>query len=202
MKDLFLKNKYYYITTLLFIIAGALLLILNSRDNISLWINYHWNFYVDKIILFNNNLGSAIFTILTVFILGIWKGWKIAIKASACFLSVMLVTQFAKHIIFPGTLRPTLYFEEGILRLIEGVKQLTTESFPSGHTSASFALSTFFALYFPHKKWHWILAIVALSVGYGRIYLSQHFFTDVYAGMVIGIVVTSVIYYFYPKKWE
>lgn len=202
MKEFFLKNKAYYVTVILFIILGGILLIGIPRDNISLWINIRWNTFLDKIILFNNNLGTAFFSALTIIVLGFWKGWKTGLKAGICFLSVMLVTQFAKHILFPGTLRPTLHFEEGVLRLIEGVKQLTTESFPSGHTSAAFSLATFFALYLPRKKWHWIFACLALFVGYGRIYLSQHFATDVYAGMIIGVTITSLVYYFYPKRWE
>ena len=202
MKDLLLKNKYYYSLFLLFTIIGGIILIVNSRDNISLWINWKWTPALDKVILFSNNIGTAIFSVITILFLGFWKGWRIAFKAGFCFLSVVIVTQFTKHILFPGTLRPTLYFEEGVLRLIEGVKQLSTESFPSGHTSASFALTTFFALYFPHKKWHWVLGLIALIVGYGRIYLSQHFFTDVYAGMIIGVTITTLAYYYYPKSWE
>lgn len=202
MKDLLLKNKYFYLTASLLIIIGGIILIVSSRDNISLWINIRWTPFLDKIVLYNNNIGTAVFTILTVIVMGLWKGWRIALKAAVCFISVMLVTQFAKHILFPGTLRPTLYFEDGILRLIEGVKQLTTESFPSGHTSAAFSLATFFALYLSKKRWHWIFALIAFFVGYGRIYLSQHFFTDVYAGMIIGVVVTTLVFYFYPKSWD
>lgn len=202
MKDFLIKNKYFYLTVLLFIVLGGIILIISSRDHISLWINYRFNPVLDKIIIFNNNMGSVVFSVVTVLALLLLKGREAAFKAALCFLSVMLVTQFTKHVLFPGTLRPTLYFEEGVLRLIEGVKQLSTESFPSGHTSASFAIANFFALYLSGKKWHWLLALSALSVGYGRIYLSQHFFTDVYAGMIIGVVVTSLVYYFYPSKWD
>ncbi|MDH8702138.1 membrane-associated phospholipid phosphatase [Dysgonomonadaceae bacterium PH5-43] len=202
MKDFLLKNKCYYATFILFTIMGGTLLLLVNRDDINIWINSKWTYFLDDVILFINGLGTVSFSVAAVVVLALWKGWRTALKATICFASVALVTQFAKHILFPATPRPTLHFEEGMLRLIEGVKQLTTESFPSGHTSASFALSTFFALLLPKKNWHWAFAALALFVGYGRIYLSQHFFTDVYTGMIIGVVVTTLVYYYYPKSWE
>jgi membrane-associated phospholipid phosphatase len=53
---------------------------------------------------------------------------------------------------------------------------------------------TFLALVMPYKRLHFIFAVIAGLVGYGRIYLSQHFITDVYTGMIIGVIVTTVIY--------
>ena len=202
MKELIIYNKYFYFTILLFVIIGGIILCFVPKEDITLWVNVRWFQTLDKMILLVDNIGTVIFSVCVVLFLWILKGWRIALKASMCFVAVMLVTQFTKHILFPGQPRPTLHFEEGILRLLDGVKQLTTESFPSGHTSASFAIATFFALYLPFKKWHGLLALLALFVGYGRIYLSQHFFTDVYVGMIVGVVVTTLVYYFYPKRRE
>ena len=202
MKELIIRNKYFYFTVLLFVIIGGIILSFISKETITIWVNSRWFQTLDKIVLLADNIGTVVFSVCAVLLIWILKGWKIALKASLCFFAVMLVTQFGKHILYPGQPRPTLHFEEDILRLLDGVKQLSTESFPSGHTSASFAIATFFALYFPFKKWHVLLALLALFVGYGRIYLSQHFFTDVYAGMIVGVIVTTLVYYFYPKQWE
>jgi len=200
MKKLLTTNKYFYGAILLLVLSESILLIFTTKAEVTLWVNAHWSVVLDKLFLLVNNIGTYFFSTATVIALWIWKGWRIALKASVCFLSVMAVTQFGKHILFPGALRPTLYFESGTLRLIPDVKQLATETFPSGHTSAAFALATFFALYLPRKQWHWILALLALTTGYARIYLSQHFITDVYAGMLIGVILTTLIYYYYPSK--
>lgn len=200
MRKLLEANKYYYYTVLLLISLAGLSLLISSRDSLSLWINRHYTPFLDQIFLFFNSMGELKFTLITVVYLLLLKDWKWSLKALFCFLSVMVVTQFLKHVIFPGTPRPTLYFEEGLLRLIEGVKQLETESFPSGHTSASFAVSTFLALYKSGRKWNWIFAIFALIVAYGRIYMSQHFMTDVLLGMVIGVTITTLVYCYYPKS--
>jgi membrane-associated phospholipid phosphatase len=41
-----------------------------------------------------------------------------------------------------------------------------------------------------NKGWGVLALLVALSVGYSRMYLSEHFFEDVMAGSVIGVIVT------------
>lgn len=202
MKSLLRENKYYFITVLTFVVAGGLLLLFVPRDEVSLWINHNYHHYLDQSFLFFNRIGDIGFSFIAVFVFWGVGGWKWGLKAAVCFVSVMLVTQAFKHLIFPGTLRPTLHFEEGMLRLMEGVKQLKTESFPSGHTSAAFSLATFFALFKSGRNWNFIFAIIALIVAYGRIYMSQHFITDIYAGMLIGVIVTTLVYYYYPKKLE
>jgi membrane-associated phospholipid phosphatase len=206
MKKLFLKNKYFYGTVALLILLESIVLLIATKAEVSLWINGSWTPFLDYFVKLINNIGTTGFTFGVVAMLWALKGWRTALKGAICFFCVMLVTQFMKHVIFPGTPRPTLYFSlyfpQDPLRFLAGVQQLATESFPSGHTSASFALATFFALYLPKKRLHWLLAILAFGVSYARIYMLQHFITDVYMGMWIGVLVTTLVYYFYPKKWE
>ena len=60
-------------------------------------------------------------------------------------------------------------------------------SFPSGHTSTAFALAT--SLSIQYKKWYVIVPAFAwaISVGYSRMYLGEHYPTDVLAGATVGI---------------
>ena len=44
-----------------------------------------------------------------------------------------------------------------------------------------------------------VFFLIALLVGYSRVYLSQHFFEDVYVGSIIGVSVTLVVYYLLSK---
>ncbi len=64
---------------------------------------------------------------------------------------------------------------------------VSTHSFPSGHTSAAFATAT--ALTLSTKKWYVAVPsyLYACGVGYSRMRLGVHFPSDVLGGMVIGI---------------
>ena len=60
-------------------------------------------------------------------------------------------------------------------------------SFPSGHTSTSFATVTALSIAYP--KWYVIAPayLWAGSVSYSRMYLGEHFPSDVAAGLAIGV---------------
>ena len=61
-----------------------------------------------------------------------------------------------------------------------------SKSFPSGHTSTAFSVATSLAL--QYKKWYVVVPAYAWasSVGYSRLYLGEHYPTDVLAGAAIG----------------
>jgi len=131
-----------------------------------------------------------------------------------------LTTQILKHLI--NAPRPVTWFAEHMpdvqLPLVEGVRMNYWFSFPSGHTTSFFAL--FYALsiictyHLTAKRPYSTLACGLLQAalwalaalgGYSRIYLSQHFAADVFAGMIVGIGITivcySVLHRFEDKKW-
>jgi len=58
-------------------------------------------------------------------------------------------------------------------------------SFPSGHTASAFAFAA--AIFAFNKKWGIAAGILALLIGFSRLYLYIHYPTDVAAGLVIGI---------------
>ena len=61
------------------------------------------------------------------------------------------------------------------------------KSFPSGHTSTAFSLAA--SLSIEYKKWYYVVPAYAYaaSVGYSRLYLGEHYPTDVLAGAAIGV---------------
>lgn len=67
--------------------------------------------------------------------------------------------------------------------LIEAPKDY---SFPSGHTSASFAAAT--VIYAFNKKWGIASYVLAFLIAFSRLYLYVHYPTDVICGAVIGFV--------------
>ncbi len=76
-------------------------------------------------------------------------------------------------------------------------------SFPSGHTSASFASA--FAVFFNNKKWGSLALAFASLIAFSRLYLYVHFPTDVLGGLILGCVCAVLAYYtvkFLEKKYK
>ena len=75
---------------------------------------------------------------------------------------------------------------------------LVNNSFPSGHSEGAFSFFCLASLLLPEKysRFGFLFFMLALGVGYSRIYLTAHFFEDVYAGSIIGGIVTTIIYSF------
>ena len=66
-------------------------------------------------------------------------------------------------------------------------RNISGQSFPSGHTSLAFATAATISL--QCKKWYITIPayLWAGSVGYSRMYLGVHYFSDVSAGAIIGV---------------
>ena len=133
--------------------------------------------------------------------------------ASSAMLLSALSTQVIKHIV--NAPRPVIWFGNNMpeinLPLVEGVKMNLWFSFPSGHTTSFFALA-FVVGILMSQKWpkyggliQVVLFVLATLGGYSRIYLSQHFSADVFAGVIVGVCITILCYVVFNRykdqKW-
>jgi membrane-associated phospholipid phosphatase len=106
-----------------------------------------------------------------------------------------IVTQCIKHFLFPGSDRPTMFLDHmpGLV-LVPGVELLQHNSFPSGHTTAAYSVCLALAVIVGRPGAAIGLAGLAASLGFARVYLSQHFTEDVLAGATIGTLTAYLVY--------
>lgn len=71
-------------------------------------------------------------------------------------------------------------------------------SFPSGHTTAAFALAMSTSLLVVSPTVRLIFILLAFGVGYSRVYLAVHYPSDVVAGAIIGTSFSLIVNLFMP----
>ena len=148
----------------------------------------------------------------------LWKKIKITVFFALCEVTGGSILQILKHTF--SFERPVCVFEnyhDKILPLVQGVDMHHSNSFPSGHASTFFVFCTCCAIilaYHYRKKAKteklrlWILfnlvtlaLLVFATLGaYSRVYLSQHFLSDVCVGSIIGFVTPFLIFHFARNK--
>lgn len=190
------------------IIVLLLPFIFIPKGDIVLFINGLRNPILDVFFVRASSLGNTLSVLFAAFLVLRFKFKWLAIFFFAFAIQVFLVLLFKKGL-YSGELRPYLFFSRSglgdMLNLIEGVKIRYVNTFPSGHTATIFYLVSFFALLSRNKTASWILMVIGLMVGISRIYLVQHFYIDVYFGILFGTLSSIIAYLIvksHPKTWH
>lgn len=86
--------------------------------------------------------------------------------------------------------------------LVEGIELLigapTDFSFPSGHTLSSVVGAAILTM--TDRRFGYIAIPLAVLIAFSRLYLYVHFLTDILGGVLIGAVISTVIYYIFFRK--
>lgn len=139
-------------------------------------------------------LGDGWTAVLISFLL-LFVRFRFALILALSFALSSVITQSLKHFIFDDHIRPAKFFEgDARLYLVPGVDMNSYYSFPSGHTTIAFAVYFCLALFVPDKWIKFGLFVLTITVAWSRVYLSQHFFEDIYAGSVVGFGSALTIY--------
>ena len=194
-------------TLVLALILGIVLLVIPKAE-LHLTLCQPHTVFLDSLVPVFTNLVNWLPYLVVLLLLFYRAGWATYL-ASNLLLSTLIV-QPIKHIVHAP--RPLTWFAENMpdvsLPLVEGVKMNHWLSFPSGHTT------TFFVLFFTlsiilcaeNIKGKNILSFICFlcaSFGaYTRIYLSQHFALDIFAGILIAVFSTLVLYFFLVKRTQ
>ena len=199
-----MKNKKYYIpfTLLVLFIINSILVINNKFTNIDDSVhNFVMRFYSEmttKFMKVFTFLGSTPFIILLcvlVFVILIYKKQKE--YAYKC-VGILVISTLINNIVKVIVRRPRPEY----ITVVEN-----TFSYPSGHTMASVTLYGFLIYFILKSKisktykiiFSVILGIIPVLVGISRIYLGAHYFSDVFGGALLSIMLLSSIDIIYDK---
>lgn len=200
MRALILKHKTFYLLVLAFWSALFLVVFCFPKGAPSLYINRFHNTPCDYLFYAITFLGDGLFAALLLIATFVFVNRKKALVMMATFLSVVLVTQTLKNVVFPDALRPQTFFQH-----VSGVYYIPWmeihgfNSFPSGHTAQAFCLALC-VLFYTSRRYLVPLFTLAVLTGFSRIYLMQHFPEDVLAGSVVAVLVTPLVFYFFEYK--
>ena len=194
-------------TIVLALVLGTTLLVVPKAELHLALCQPHTHF-LDSIVPIFTDLVDWLPYLCVVLLLFYRAGWA-TFLASNLLLSTLIV-QPIKHIMHAP--RPLTWFAENMpdisLPLVEGVRMNYWLSFPSGHTTTFFVLffSLSIILYAENiigKNILSFLCFLCASFGaYTRIYLSQHFTLDIFAGILIAVCSTLVLYFFLVKRTQ
>ena len=194
-------------TIVLALVLGTTLLVVPKAELHLALCQPHTRF-LDTIVPIFTDLVDWLPYLCVVLLLFYRAGWA-TFLASNLLLSTLFV-QPIKHIVHAP--RPLTWFAENMpnirLPLVEGVRMNYWLSFPSGHTTTFFVLffSLSIILYAENIKGKNILSFLCFLCAnfgaYTRIYLSQHFTLDIFAGILIAVSSTLVLYLFLVKRTQ
>jgi undecaprenyl-diphosphatase len=154
------------------------------------WINFHisslWNPTLNKIMIFLTDIASpinlSIFSIFLILYLIIKKKWYYVLLWSFSIYGGLFFVWLIKHIMQRARPENFLITETGY-------------GFPSGHTTLAVIFFSLFLYAFKDAiknkflKYLFIAIniILIISIGFSRVYLNVHWFSDVLAGYGLGI---------------
>lgn len=189
IKDILYRIRPFFIPYLILLGICLIIKLTYSREEIYYAVNTRYTNFGDFIAPYLTDLGNGWTTVIISAILLLFSYRKAFLLAST-YAITSISAQIIKHIF--DAPRPKLYFHDQLVRIhfVKGIDQLSLHSFPSGHTVTAFSTAILITYWCKNKLWGIPLLLIAVLVGYSRMYLSQHFFEDVTAGSAIGVIVT------------
>ncbi|RHO29468.1 phosphatase PAP2 family protein [Roseburia sp. AM51-8] len=166
------------------------------------WFQGLHNPVLDKIVVAITSLGNAgiFWILLTIAMLIFCKDKKVAwTSALALLFSLLVINVFLKNTVMRA--RPC-WIDDSVTLLVKNPKDY---SFPSGHSSASFASAVSIVQYARYRKQGIAAVVLAALIAISRMYVFVHFPTDVLTGTILGIIeaiLAGIIVRFIYRKME
>jgi len=147
------------------------------------WVVHHRWHPLDDVFVWLTRIGTwgAVWLLLALGLAIVWR-------RASLLIAVALADVAADSL--AGALKAATQVERPPLRYVHPkalVSLPSGSSFPSGHTATSFACATVLSFFVPRAAPAFYL--LALAIGFSRIYVGVHWPLDVLGGIVLGVAV-------------
>jgi membrane-associated phospholipid phosphatase len=199
LKAILAGNRLFFGFFLFFFSVGLIILLKEGKAGSFIDLNPYHRTTLDTFFMYLTFLGDGVFAITICVIYLLMRRWSRACQLISAFVVSALLAQILKNVF--SMPRPKQFFPPGQYPyFIDGYTHIGFASFPSGHSTSVFALATLLALFDKNKKGNVIYLLVAVAVGYSRIYLGQHFLGDVLTGSFIGVLTAVLIHWLFTTR--
>ncbi|MFD1255183.1 phosphatase PAP2 family protein [Mucilaginibacter terrae] len=178
-----------FIPYLIILITCLILKLSFTRESLYFAVNAKHSDLGDTIFPYVTDLGEG-FMVITLTLIMLCFSYRKTILLITSFAVSGILVQLVKH--WFKAPRPVVYFEKELstIHFVKNIALMHTNSFPSGHTVTAFSAAVVLSYLAVNKRLGFIYLLLAISVAYSRMYLSQHFFEDVTAGSILGTIST------------
>lgn len=181
---------------MLALLLALLPLLAFEKGEVVLQINQHRKPFWDTFFQYYTEFGNGAWILIAAIIFLFINYYEALIITLSGVLHGILVWT-GKLIMFSDSDRPASYLKDNSdLVLIDGFNHHMHHSFPSGHTATAFSLAVILMLVTRRLEFSVLLFVMAIAVGFSRMYLIQHFFVDVYAGAIIGGFSSIIVWHY------
>ncbi|WP_183566222.1 phosphatase PAP2 family protein [Mucilaginibacter sp. SP1R1] len=189
IKDVLYRIRPFFILYLLVLCTCIIIKFIYTRREIYFAVNGLNSDWADVIMPYITDIGNGFTAIILSVVMALFS-YRKALLLATSYAVTSIAAQILKFIF--DAPRPKVYFSNELshIHFVKGLYILSVHSFPSGHSVSIFSATVVVTYLCKNKGWGIPALLIAMLVGYSRMYLSQHFFEDVMAGSVIGVMVT------------
>lgn len=201
LRSIIVANRNFLLCYGFFFLVGLIFLLLKGKTASFLVLNPFHESVLDLFFIVFTYLGDGIFAAAVIILLMVLRRWPQAWQLLIAFLLSALMAQILKNVF--SMPRPREVFNHGeYTYFIEGITHHGFSSFPSGHSTSVFTLATMLAIFEKNKKMNVFYLLIAVAVGYSRIYLGQHFLTDVLMGSFLGVTIAILVHWAFAERFR
>ena len=202
-------NRFFLTGIVLLLLFNTYLLLTNNQGDLLVSINKLRSPGWDAFFINGTRLGEPAAYVVVALAFSAVR-YRTALFAVFCGAAAGILTAILKSIF--GEARPMRWFFDNYLDVWyslnlfdENMRNWGFSSFPSGHSASAFALYGFvcFNVRRPKRLISILCFLLALTVGFSRLYLLFHFLRDVTVGALLGVLIATALYFlqfkFFPS---